>query len=135
MSQRDESPPSPSGTDTPTVAARTIRARRRSRTTQEVRERRRRLLRYGLWSGAIILLINALVGENGYLASVRARQEQEAAAARVAQLRAENQQLKDQARRLKADPIAQEEAARRQLGLIRPGETLVIVRDAQPAAQ
>ena len=109
--------------------------RRRTRPTLEVRERRRRLLRYGLWAGVIFLFIDSLVGENGYLAGIRARQEQQAAAARVAQLRAENQQLKELAVRLRSDPVAQEEAARRQLGLIRPGETLVIVRDAKPAAQ
>jgi len=114
-------------------ADRTVRPRRRARTGQEVRDRRRRVIRYAMWAGAIVLLINAFVGENGYLATVRARQEQEAAAAKVARLRAENQQLKEQARRLKYDPIALEEAARRQLGLIRAGETLVIVRDAQPA--
>jgi len=132
MSERDAA----SSTDpSPTSGGpdRTVRPRRRTRTGQEVRDRRRRVIRYAMWAGAIVLLINAFVGENGYLATVRARQEQEAAAAKVARLRAENQQLKDQARRLKSDPIALEEAARRQLGLIRAGETLVIVRDAQPA--
>lgn len=101
----------------------------------EVRERRRRILTYALWAGAIVLMVNALVGENGYLATLRARREQAALAADVARIRLENQQLKEQARRLDKDPVAVEEAARRQLNLIRPGETLVIIRDAKPAAQ
>lgn len=114
---------------------RPIRSRRPLRIGHESRERRRRILRYALLAGAIILMVNAVVGENGYLAALRARREQDSMAANVARLRMENQQLQEQARRLKTDPVAQEEAARRQLGLIRPGETLVILRDAKPAAQ
>ena len=101
----------------------------------EVRERRRRILTYVLWAGAVVLTVNAVVGENGYLATLRARREQAALAADVARIQLENQRLKEQARRLDKDPIAVEEAARRQLNLIRPGETLVIIRDAKPAAQ
>ena len=67
--------------------------------------------------------------------ALRARQEQARVRAEVARLRQDNQQLQELARRLKVDPIAQEEAARRQFGLIRPGETLVILRDAKPASQ
>ena len=101
----------------------------------EVRERRRRILAYALWAGAIVLTVNALVGENGYFATLRGQREQVALAAEVARLRLENQQLKEQARRLDKDPVAVEEVARRQLNLIKPGETLVIIRDAKPAAQ
>ena len=49
-------------------------------------------------------------------------------------MRAENARLQQEADRLKTDPAALEEAARRELGLIRPGETLVIIKDARPAA-
>jgi cell division protein FtsB len=78
-------------------------------------------------------MVNAVIGENGYLATVRARHTTEAIRADIARLRVENQRLLDQARRLKADPAALEEEARKDLGLIRPGETLVILRDAKPA--
>jgi cell division protein FtsB len=40
--------------------------------------------------------------------------------------------LREEARRLREDPAALEEAARRDLGLLRPGETLVVVRKADP---
>ena len=79
-------------------------------------------------------MVNALVGENGYLATLRARQEQVALATLLAKVRLENQQMRDEIRRMHEHPAAaMEEAARRELGLIRPGETLVIIRDAHPA--
>ena len=49
-------------------------------------------------------------------------------------IRHDNARLKDLARRLKDDPDAIEEAARRELGLTRPGETIIILRDAKPQA-
>jgi cell division protein FtsB len=84
---------------------------------------------YVLLAGAVVLMVNALVGENGYLAGLRARRDHNAVMSDIIRLRVENQQLKEQARRLKDDPSAIEESARRELGLIRPGETLVIIRD------
>jgi cell division protein FtsB len=65
---------------------------------------------------------------------LRARQEHAAVAASLSKLRLENQQMRDEIRRIREHPeAALEEAARRELGLIRPGETLVIIRDARPA--
>jgi cell division protein FtsB len=37
--------------------------------------------------------------------------------------------LREEARRLREDPTAVEEIARRELGLIKPGERLFIVKD------
>ena len=48
-------------------------------------------------------------------------------------LRTENARLREEARRLREDPAAIEEIARRELGLIKPGEKLFIVRDVGPA--
>jgi cell division protein FtsB len=81
-----------------------------------------------------LLLTNALFGESGYLAGVRARHEHHALSASIAQLRHENQALLDETRRLQHDPATLEETARRDLNLSRPGEILVIIRDARPAA-
>jgi cell division protein FtsB len=131
MAERED----PQSIEPAPAAIRPPRSRRRVRVGPDVRERRRRILRDVLLAGAAILIVNAVVGENGYLATLRARQEQERVRAEVTRLRQDNQQLRELARRLKVDPIAQEEAARRQFGLIRPGETLVILRDAKPASQ
>jgi cell division protein FtsB len=63
------------------------------------------------------------------LAMWRARQQYEDLSATLARLRAENARLGDMARRLRDDPGAIEELARRELGLIRPGEKVFIVKD------
>ena len=125
----DAKPDSP----TPHRPLATGRLRRRPRFGAEIRQHRRRVLSVVLFAGALVLMVNALVGENGYLANLRARREYDAVMGDVLKLQHENQLLREQARRLKDDPTAIEDAARRELGLIRPGETLVIVRDTATA--
>ena len=110
-----------------------VRKRRRPRFGIEIRQHRRRVLTYSLLGAAVVLMVNALVGDNGYLAGLRARREYDKAMAGLTRLQLENAQLKEQARRLREDPTAIEEAARRDLGLIRPGETLVIIHDTPDA--
>lgn len=85
---------------------------------------------------ALVVLADGLVGERGLLAMLRARQEYTELAAAIARQRAENARLRDEARRLREDPSAIEEIARRELGLIRPGEKVFIVKDvASPAGK
>ena len=107
--------------------------RRQFRPANEVRLRRRRLIAYALLAGAGVLMVNALLGENGYVATVRAQREYgELHAALAAELR-KTEELRERIYRMRNDPKALEEEARRQLGLIRPGETLVIIRDVKSA--
>lgn len=80
------------------------------------------------------LLVNAVVGEGGYLATVRESREAAELATEVTALRLENQHLLAQGKRLQEDASAVEEAARRDLGMVRPGETLIVIRDAVTAA-
>lgn len=66
---------------------------------------------------------------------MRARKEYDDLAATIVRSRSENDRLRDQARRLREDPGAIEEIARRELGLIKPGEKVFIVKDiASPNA-
>ena len=118
-------PPSP--TPAPRLRARRVDA-------QATRDRRQRLVTWGLSVTLGVLLISALVGETGYLAMLRTRRDVTRATADLARQRLENQQLQLQGRRLERDEAAVEEEARRQLGFIKPGETLVIVRPPAPAA-
>lgn len=111
-----------------------LRQRRHLRTPGEAKAWRRRMLAYALAAGSFVLMVNALVGENGYLDTLRARREYDSLMRSVAELRLENQQLQDDLRRLREDPSALEEAARRDLGLIHPGEKLVVITDQPPAA-
>jgi cell division protein FtsB len=82
--------------------------------------------------GAFIIVIDGLVGDRGLLAMMRARRQYDTAVATLARQRAENARLRDEARRLRDDPAAIEEVARRELGLIRPGEKVFIIRAAPP---
>ena len=94
------------------------RSRRRLRSAQDTRARRQRILIWGLSIGLCVLLVNALIGENGYLATLRSERENAIAMAALARIRLENRQLQQAAQRLKSDPKAVEEAARRELGMI-----------------
>ena len=96
----------------------------------DARIRRQKLVRYTLLTISAAFMVSALVGEKGMLSSIRARRQYAAVQQQLINLRIENQQLPDEMRRLKSDPAAIEEEARRNLGLIRAGETLVIVKDS-----
>lgn len=115
--------------ETPVTALRSRGRKRLRPSAPEVRERRRRLFRYGLLIASGVLMVNALFGERGYLATIQARQEQQRLEARLHAIKVENAQLAEDARRMNHDPEALEDAARRDLGLIRPGETLITIRD------
>lgn len=117
-------------TEAPASAApRRPRVRRRPQTALEIREKRRRWMRYGLAIVSGVLMINALVGEKGYLATLQARQQRNEIEASVNALRAENEALADFAQRLRRDPNTLEAIAREDLGLIKPGEVLVTLKD------
>ena len=78
------------------------------------------------------LVLNALVGDKGLLAMMKARQQTRAVEGSLSRVRSDNARLRDEARRLREDPSAIEDIARRELGLIRPGEKLFIVKDIRP---
>ena len=50
----------------------------------------------------------------------------------LADVRTDNARLREEARRLQEDPSAIEDLARRELGLIKPGEKLFILKDVPP---
>ena len=93
--------------------------------------------RQGRWIGwlliflSCVLLLDGLLGDHGLARTIRARQERHRAAESVARLKQENTALRDEARHLQEDPATLEAVARRELGLIRPGEILVVVKDLQ----
>ncbi len=83
---------------------------------------------------ASAVVVDALIGDRGLVAMLRARHEYDELSASIARQRAENARLRENVRRLREDPAAIEEIARRELGLIKPGEKVFIVRDAAPPA-
>jgi cell division protein FtsB len=110
------------------------RRRHRRESAEDVRSARRRVT---LWCLSVllgVLVVSSLIGESGYLATLRAQKEERSLQTGLARIRLENVELQEEAGRLRNDPAALEEAARRQLGLIRPGETLVIVKAPRPGS-
>src|SRR5262249_32978515 len=96
--------------------------------------RNRRIVRLLVIFVASLILADGLVGERGLVATLRARREFEALSAEIDRQRGENARLREDVRRLTEDPQAIEEVARRELGLIKPGEKVFIVKDI-PLAQ
>jgi len=105
--------------------------RRRSRTAPAASPSlwRSRLLQYGLAFVTILLVVDALVGDKGFLDTLRARRQYREVAAALAQKRQENARLRDEIRRLRDDPARIESVARQDLGLMREGEVLFIIHD------
>jgi cell division protein FtsB len=100
---------------------------RRRLTAEEIRLRRRRILHWALSLLVGAVLVNALMGDSGYLATLGAAREEAAVRAELIRVRLENQQLRRERIRLDRDDAAVEEEGRR-LGLIKDGEIVVTVR-------
>jgi len=123
------------GVDAQTGQPARPRVRRRVRPGAGSGERRKKIWTYGLVLFSAVLMVNALIGEKGYLANLQARREFQQVSESLRQLEAENARLAELAHRLKTDPRALEDAARKQLGLIKPGETLITLRDRPTARE
>jgi cell division protein FtsB len=88
------------------------------------------------WSHAVLFvacafLVNAVFGEKGLTETIRARKAYAGAAAELTRLKRENAGLRDHVRRLRTDPATIEAVARGELGLVRPGEILVTIKDVK----
>ena len=91
------------------------------------------MVEYVLIFVGCVLVIDSLVGDKGLLAMMQARQEYRLLAQSLAEARAENARLREEAWRLREDPDAIEDIARRELGMMKPGERLFIIKDIGPA--
>ena len=103
-----------------------------SKTRGAIGRRGRRLARYILGFVTVVLVIDAIVGEKGLLALLKAKRDFHAVEMALQHARDQNKDLREQARRLREDPAAIEEVARRELGLMKPGEKLFIIKDVPP---
>jgi len=106
----------------------------KTQTGQQTQRRGRRFLTALFFFVVCVLVVDALVGDQGLVATIRARKQYDQLSADLARLRSENAGLREEARRLREDPAAIEEIARRELGLMSPGETLFIIKDVNPPA-
>ncbi len=110
-----------------------IRRQLRQRTSSAAAPGRRRTLQLLLTFVTLVLVINSLIGERGLMETLRARHQHQELVRAIDRLRTENARLRDDVRRLRYDPATIEALARKELGLIKPGEMLFIIKDAKPA--
>jgi cell division protein FtsB len=103
--------------------------------TPAPQRRGRRALQYLLIFVSCVLVVDAIVGEKGLIAMIKAREQYRELEISLARARSENARLREEARRLREDPDAIEDIARRELGLIKPGEKLFIVKDVRPESK
>lgn len=108
--------------------------RKRVQPAPAVTPRRRRLLNRLLMFATVVVLVDALVGDKGVVERMRARRQYQQEAAALEVLKGENAALRERIHLLRDDPKTIESIAREELGLIRPGELLFILRDAQKPA-
>ena len=95
------------------------------------RRQPRRFWSHVMLFAACVLLANGLFGERGLTDTIRARRAFVTAARELDQLKRDNEALRDKARRLRNDPSTIESVARGELGLVRPGEILVTIKDVK----
>jgi cell division protein FtsB len=106
--------------------------KRRTTTPKPPTPLNRRVVHILLLFVAAVIVVDGLVGDRGLVAMLRARHEGDQLSATIARQRADNARLREEARRLREDPGAIEEIARRELGLIKPGERVFIIKDITP---
>lgn len=92
----------------------------------------RRVVNTVLFVIGIILVINAFAGDNGFIDMLTTKNTHAVLLEDLSRLRAENESLRNTAKRLQEDPRAIEEVARDKLSLIKPGERLLIFTNDHP---
>ena len=92
---------------------------------------RRRTARFLVVLISVVLLGHVLVGERGLITLIRSSHQLAAVSDLIDTLRTENAVLREEVRSLLEEPRAIEELARRELGLIEPGEKVFIFGHAR----
>lgn len=90
---------------------------------------RRKAATLGSIIALVALIVGALFGDRGLLHLLDQRHRAEALAQEIDALQAENASLVLEIAALRSDPRAIERVAREELGMLRPGETVFLVRD------
>lgn len=115
------------------LSARSQTPPRRARSRAETADvpLKRKALSLALFLIVAASLLNALFGDRGLLELLRARQEIESLEREIAALREENQALLEEIRDLKTSPLAVERLARENLGLVKPGEIVLLIQETR----
>ncbi|HYL62409.1 MAG TPA: septum formation initiator family protein [Candidatus Methylomirabilis sp.] len=82
-----------------------------------------------------VMIVHDVFGTHGFLAMRRTRDEINKVKADIVRLSKENAELEQQVKDLKTDPKVIERIARDDLGLARPGETIIRIPQGQQLQQ
>lgn len=82
-----------------------------------------------------VMIVHDVFGTHGFLAMRRTQNEIQKVRADLDKLSKENQALEQEVKDLKTDPKLIEKIARDDLGLARPGETIIRIPQRQPQAE
>lgn len=94
---------------------------------------RRKLVIFAGVLFVLIIAVTALFGKRGVMDLRRARRELARLESQAKTLEAEKAQLEEEIRRLERDPRAIERPAREKLGLVAPGEKVVVLPEPPKA--
>ena len=95
----------------------------------------RRALHYLLMFATACCVVDALVGERGLVATTKARRQAASSRRQLTRCGRRTHVSAIPPNRLESDPSAIESLARESLGLISPGEVLVVVKEVKPSAK
>ena len=95
------------------------------------RQRRSLWLTRALLFATVVVLVDAVVGRAGVAETIRVGRAYEEVQEMLWALRAENAALAEQARRLAEEPGAVESRAREDLGFLRPGEIVFVLKPVE----
>jgi cell division protein FtsB len=82
---------------------------------------------------AAVLFLDGLVGDPGWLSNLRAERNARAEQQELDKQRAQNDKLRLEIKRMRTDPSAMEDTARRTLGVVKPGEKVFRIREVPSA--
>ena len=74
-------------------------------------------------------MLDALFGESGLAETMRAKRTYQQAEVDLGRMKHENAGLREEARRLRDDASTIESVAREELGMIKRGEILIVIKD------
>ena len=90
---------------------------------------KRKALSLALFLTLAASALNALFGDRGLLELLKVRDEIESLDQEIAMLRAENRRILEEVRSLKTSTLVVERHARENLGLIKPDELVLLIRE------
>ena len=102
------------------------------KTREEAASRRKPARALLLGAAGFFLLLVLAAGWKGYLDLQSARQRESMLAERIAATEIRVEDLRRKIARLRDDPVALERMAREQLGLVKPGEVVIVYPEAAP---